>query len=85
MKPMVASLEKMLPADRFLVRYWNEASRASSPETAAIYATYTRAGYFQGYPTFVANGNDPRVGEMSEASFKSWVCSKFSAPKPAGC
>ena len=84
MKPIVAKLESTLPKDRFEVRYWNEASR-SDAAVSAIYAAYTSNGYFKGFPTFVANGNDPNVGEMTEAAFKSWVCSKFSTPKPTGC
>ncbi|MFA6328940.1 MAG: protein disulfide isomerase family protein [Candidatus Micrarchaeia archaeon] len=84
MKPIVAELASSLPPDRFEVRYWNEASRGKE-DVAAIYTEYTDKEYFRGFPTFVANGNDPRVGEMSGAIFKSWVCSKFSAPKPAGC
>ena len=84
MKPIVARLETSLPKDRFEVRYWNEASRTDAT-VAAIYTTYTNKGYFTGFPTFVANGDDPKIGSMSETSFKSWVCSKFSSPKPAGC
>jgi len=84
MKPIVARLEAALPKDRFEVRYWNEASR-SDAAVSVIYTIYTDKGYFRGFPTFVANGNDSRVGEMPEASFKAWVCSKFSPPKPPGC
>ena len=84
MKPIVARAEAAFPKDRFEVRYWNEASR-SNATVAAVYAAYTEKGYFTGFPTFVANGNDPRVGEMPEVAFKAWVCSKFSAPKPNGC
>jgi len=84
MKPIIARLDEALPDDRFEVRYWNEASR-SDPTAAAIYSAYTSAGYFQGFPTFVANGNSPKVGSMPEATFKAWVCSKFSPPKPTGC
>jgi len=84
MKPIVARLETTLPRDRFEVRYWNEASR-NDATVAAVYATYTDAGYFTGFPTFVANGDDSRAGSMPEATFKEWVCSKFSSPKPAGC
>ena len=85
MKPRVANVVSQLPADRLEVRYWNEASRSSNATVAAIYDTYTKKGYFQGFPTFVANGNDPNVGEIPEAAFKAWVCSKFSVPKPSGC
>jgi hypothetical protein len=85
MKPIVAALSSRLPSDRFEVRYWNYATRGSA-NASAIYAAYSRAGYFQGQvPTFVANGNDSRVGEMSEADFKAWICSKFFEPKPDGC
>ena len=84
MKPIVAKLEAALPKDRFQVRYWNEASRGDAA-VAAVYAAYTNKGYFTGFPTFVANGNDPQVGSMPEATFNAWVCSKFSAPKPSGC
>ena len=84
MKPIAAKLESELPKDRFEVRYWNEASR-SKEDVSAIYAKYADAGYFTGFPTFVANGNDPIVGSMPEAAFRSWVCSKFQSPKPAGC
>ena len=84
MKPIVAKLEAALPKDRFEVRYWNEASR-SNATVGAIYAAYTDKGYFQGFPTFVANGDNPKVGSMPEATFKSWVCSMFSSPKPTGC
>ena len=84
MKPIVANLEAALPKDRFEVRYWNEASR-NDAAVAAVYETYTEKGYFKGYPTFVANGNDFNAGEMSEAALKSWVCSKFSSPKPTAC
>ncbi len=85
MKPIVAALVARLPADRLEVRYWNEASRSSNATVAAVYADYSAKGYFQGFPTFVANWEDYRVGEMSETAFKAWVCSKFSAPKPTGC
>ena len=84
MKPIVAKLESELPKDRFEVRYWNEASRGDA-KVAAIYTAYTNKGYFSGFPTFVANENDPQVGSMPEASFRAWVCSKFAAPKPPGC
>jgi thiol-disulfide isomerase/thioredoxin len=84
MKPIVARLEAALPKDRLEVRYWNEASR-SDAAVAAVYTTYTDKGYFQGFPTFVANGDDPKVGSMPESTFKAWVCSKFSSPKPTGC
>ena len=85
MKPVVARVASQLPAGRLEVRYWNEASRGSNATVAAIYDMYTRKGYFQGFPTFVANGNEYQVGEMPEAAFKSWVCLQFPAPKPAGC
>ncbi|MFA5929272.1 MAG: thioredoxin domain-containing protein [Candidatus Micrarchaeia archaeon] len=84
MKPVVAKLESELPKDRFVVRYWNEASR-SNADVAAVYADYSAKGYFQGFPTFVANWEDYRVGEMPEAEIRAWVCSKFSAPKPSAC
>ena len=85
MKPIVASVAAKLPPDRFEVRYWNYATRGGA-DTAAIFSAYSDAGYFQGYvPTFVANGNDSRVGEMSEMDFRSWVCTKFSSPKPDYC
>jgi|GEM_PF-1528815 len=85
MKPIVARLEAALPKGRFEVRYWNEASRGSNATVAAVYTDYSAKGYFQGFPTFVANWEDPKVGSMPEATFKAWVCSKFSSPKPAGC
>ena len=85
MEPIVAALSSKLPSDRFEVRYWNYASRGMA-NASAIYAAYSAAGYFRGQvPTFVANGNDSRVGEMSDADLKAWVCSKFSLPKPAAC
>ena len=85
MKPIIARLDEALPDDRFEVRYWNEASRGSSADAAAVYTDYSAKGYFKGFPTFVANGNSPKVGSMPEATFKAWVCSKFSSPKPTGC
>ena len=85
MKPIVAALAARLPAGRLEVRYWDEADRSKNATVAGVYADYTSKGYFQGFPTFVANWDDYRVGEMSEPAFDAWVCSKFSAPKPAGC
>jgi len=84
MKPIVAALAARLPSDRFEVRYWNEANKGNAT-VAGVYADYTAKGYFQGYPTFVANWEDYRVGEMPESDFTAWVCSKFSSPKPTGC
>ena len=84
MKPRVASVAASLPADRLEVRYWNEADRGNA-DVASVYADYSSKGYFQGFPTFVANRDDYRVGEMAEPDFLAWVCSKFSSPKPAGC
>ncbi|MFA6214273.1 MAG: thioredoxin domain-containing protein [Candidatus Micrarchaeia archaeon] len=84
MKPIVAKLEASLPKDRFAVRYWNEASRGNAT-VAEVYEEYTQKGYFTGFPTFVANGNDPLVGSRPEATFTAWVCGKFLTPKPEGC
>jgi len=85
MKPILAKYESLLPKDRFEVRYWNEAKRSSNATVSATYATYTSKGYFTGFPTFVANGDDLRVGSMPDETFRSWVCSKFSTPKPDVC
>jgi len=85
MKPRVASVASQLPAGRLEVRYWNEADRGSNPDVAAVYSDHAAKGYFKAFPTFVANWDDYRVGEMPEQDFKAWVCSKFSAPKPSGC
>jgi len=85
MKPYVAKLAATLPQDRFLVRAWNEADRSSSPDSQKIYTDYQAKGYFQGFPTFVLNENDYRVGEMPEPQLKAFVCSKFKAPAPAAC
>ena len=81
MKPIVAKLKTELPAERFAVSYLEE----KDPLAQAAYAKYKANGYFDGFPTFVLNGNDPRVGEMGEAEFNSWVCSKFKDPKPVSC
>ena len=85
MKPIVAKYESLHPKDRFEVRYWNEAKRSSNTTVSGTYATYTGKGYFTGFPTFVANGNDPMVGSMPDETFRSWVCGKFSSPKPEVC
>jgi thiol-disulfide isomerase/thioredoxin len=85
MKPIVESLGKKLPADRFELRAYNEAERENSTAVAAVYDRYSANGFFEGFPTFVLNGNDYKAGEMTEANFKAWVCSKFSSPKPQGC
>ncbi|MFA5105729.1 MAG: thioredoxin family protein [Candidatus Micrarchaeia archaeon] len=84
MKPIVAKLASELPADRFLVRSWNEKNMNSDPDTQTIYNNYTALGYFQGFPTFVI-GDDYRVGEIPENELKAWVCSKFKAPVPDAC
>ncbi|MFA6907830.1 MAG: thioredoxin family protein, partial [Candidatus Micrarchaeia archaeon] len=85
MKPIVARLEAAMPAGRFEVRYWNYEGRGNAT-TAAVYAEYGSRGYFAGsVPTFVANGNDSKVGSISESDLRSWACSKFSLPKPQGC
>lgn len=85
MKPYVAALEKELPQDRFAVRYWSEDDYRAGGQAAEVYGTYEAMGFFPGYPTFVINGDDYRAGEMPEAQFREWVCSKFSAPKPQAC
>lgn len=85
MKPIVQSLESSLPSDRFEVIYLNEKDKQNNTDVAAAYSKYTANGYFKGFPTFVINGNDYKVGAMPEETFKQWVCSKFSAPKPSGC
>jgi len=82
MKPRVANVIAQLPADRFQVRYYNDADRGNAT-VAAVYANYMAKG-MTGFPTFVANG-EMRSGEVPEAEFKAWVCSKFSSPKPTGC
>jgi len=85
MKAIMAGLERTFPADRFEVRYWDYDGQKEE-NVSAIYQLYTGKGYFTGgVPTFVANGEDSRVGEMPEATFKAWICSKFSDPKPEGC
>ncbi len=85
MKSVMGGLEELFPKDRFEVRYWNY-DKQGEGEVGAMYRLYGENGYFTGgVPTFVANGNDSRVGEMPEATFKAWVCSKFSPPKPEGC
>lgn len=84
MKPVVAAFAAKMPQDRFELRYWNDADRGKA-DVAAVYDDYSSKGYFQAFPTFVANWEDYRVGEMQAADFAAWVCSKFSAPKPAGC
>lgn len=82
MKPRVANVIAQLPADRFQVRHYNDADRGNAA-VAAVYANYMAKG-MTGFPTFVANG-EMRAGELPEAEFKAWLCSKFSSPKPAGC
>jgi thiol-disulfide isomerase/thioredoxin len=85
MKAVMAGLERAFPADRFEVRYWDY-DRQKEENVSAVYQLYTGKGYFTGgVPTFVANGEDSRVGEMPEATFKAWICSKFSEPRPDGC
>jgi thiol-disulfide isomerase/thioredoxin len=85
MKTVMAGLERAFPAERFEVHYWDY-EKQKEDEVGAIYQLYTGKGYFKGgVPMFVANGNDSRVGEMPEATFKAWICSKFSDPKPEGC
>jgi len=81
MKPIIAKLKTELPADRFAVSYLEE----KDPLAQAAYAKYKANKYFDGYPTFVLNGNDYKVGEIDEQEFRAWVCSKFNAPKPAAC
>lgn len=85
MKVVMAGLERAFPADRFEVRYWDY-DKQKEGNVSAIYQLYSGKGYFTGgVPTFVANGEDSRVGEMPEATFKAWICSKFLEPKPEGC
>jgi thiol-disulfide isomerase/thioredoxin len=81
MKPIVSELEAQLPKDRFEVKYWSEADSKAGKEASAVFAKYG----LRGYPTFVINGVDRRDGEMPQASFKAWICSKFSSPLPEGC
>jgi len=85
MKPIVAALAARLPSGRLEVRYWNYADRGNAT-VGGVYADYSAKGYFRGsVPTFVANWDDYRVGEMPEPEFAAWVCSKFLDPKPTGC
>ena len=81
MKPIVAQLKTELPAERFAVSYLEE----KDPLAQEAFDKYGQNGYFDGYPTFVLNGNDYKVGAIDEAEFRAWVCSKFNAPKPAAC
>jgi len=85
MKPYVLDLMNTLPSDRFLVKSWNEKNIQTDPDTATVYNQYTDNGFFTGYPTFVINGNDSRVGEMTQSDLKAWVCSKFAKPVPQAC
>ncbi|MCX8197256.1 MAG: thioredoxin family protein [Candidatus Micrarchaeota archaeon] len=85
MKPIVAKLEGQLPAERFTVRKWRDEDK-NTPPVASVYSYYIGKGLFRGgFPTFIINGDERKEGEMSEAAFKDWVCSKFSSPKPTAC
>lgn len=85
MKPIVAALEAQLPSSRFAIRYWRDEDRQSDSKVAGVFDTYTQKGMFSGFPTFIINGADFKAGEMPEATFRSWICSKFKAPAPTGC
>ena len=86
MKPVVSDLEQKLPPGRFAVRYWGDAERAAGNSTVVqVYSYYYYTGFFTGYPAFIINNNDSRVGEMGEGDFLAWVCSKFNEPRPSAC
>jgi len=85
MKPVVDEVAAVFPSDRFEMRKWNEKDRGSDSETSSIYSLYSGRGYFLGFPTFVANGNSPQVGEMSKEDMIGWLCTLFSPPKPDVC
>lgn len=85
MKPIIAELQASFPPNRFEVRYWNEKDIATNAETGGIYDSYSKLGFFKGFPTFVLNGKEYKAGEMPKQELVSWVCTKFSDPKPSAC
>lgn len=85
MEAVLVKLEAELPADRFIVRYWNMDYKDQVPEIAEIYAKYRALNFLVGYPTFVINGNSPVAGNIPENDFRTWVCIQFNEPRPAAC
>lgn len=85
MKPIIAELDKTLPDDQFVVRYWSEEDYKAGGPSKAVFEQYAANGMFQGYPTFVINnGTTYTAGEMPAAEFKGWICSQYTV-KPTGC
>ena len=85
MKPIVSEAERAFPAQRFKVRYWNEANRTHDKNDMYVYDYYSRKGLYGGFPTFVIAGGYKRVGEMPRADFFDWVCSFFHGTRPDAC
>ena len=85
MKPIVTELEGKISKDRFEVVWLNEKDRATNANVASIYDKYTRLGIFQGFPTFVINGETPLVGSRDKKVFVGWVCAQFSGEMPQAC
>ena len=66
---------------------WNEASRATDPEVAAMYTKYKNEGIFAGFPTIVAHGPKGEsflAGEQTEEGLMVWICGLYTI-KPAAC
>ncbi|MEM4348307.1 MAG: thioredoxin domain-containing protein [Candidatus Anstonellaceae archaeon] len=85
MKPVLAELEKELQSPRFVVRRWRDEDKGTNKDVAQVYSFYTEKGMFRGFPTFIINGQYKTEGEMPKEQLKSWICDKFSSPKPSAC
>jgi thiol-disulfide isomerase/thioredoxin len=85
MKPVISELQLLFPPNKFEVRYWNEKDIATNAETGGIYDSYSKLGFFKGFPTFVLNGKEYKAGEMPKAELVAWICTKFENPKPSAC